>query len=143
MYKLSASNQLAGTVVAVREGAVSGVVTIETPDGLVKADITMNSIRELGIREGVRATAVANCSDLVVGAEPDGDYQLSAGNAFQGVVSRVTPGAVNAHVAVELPSGNALLADLELACIDELGLAVGAPVTVRVASSDVMVWLEG
>lgn len=139
MYKLSAANQLSGTVLAVREGAVSGVVTIETPDGLVKADITMEAIRQLGLREGVRATAHINASDLVIDARDRDDVLYSAGNAFEGVVGEVVPGAVNAHVSVTLGSGQRLLADLELSCLDEMGLSAGVPVTVRVGANDVLV----
>ena len=142
MYKLSAANQLSGTVLAVREGAVNGVVTIETPDGLVKADITMESIRELSLREGVRATAVISATDLVLDAEGDSGMLFSAGNAFEGVVRQVVPGAVNAHVHVTLASGQELLADLECACLDEMGLSAGVPVTVRVGSNDVLVSSE-
>lgn len=139
MYKLSAANQLSGTVLAVREGAVSGVVTIETPDGLVKADITMGAIRQLGLREGARATAHINANDLVIDARADDGMLFSAGNAFEGVVHEVVPGAVNAHVHVALGSGQRLLADLELACLDEMGLSAGMPVTVRVGANDVLV----
>lgn len=142
MYKLSAANQLSGTVLAVREGAVSGVVTIETPDGLVKADITMESIRQLGLREGVRATAVISATDLVLDVEGDMGMLFSAGNAWEGVVQQVAPGAVNAHVRVALSSGQALLADLERACLDEMGLSAGVPVTVRVGANDVLVSSE-
>ncbi len=142
MYKLSAANQLAGTVLAVREGAVSGVVTIETADGLVKADITMESIRLLGLREGVRATAVISATDLILDVEGAPGMLFSAGNAFEGVVRQVVPGAVNAHVHVELASGQVLLADMERACLDEMGLSAGESVTVRVASNDVLVSSE-
>ena len=48
MFKISARNQFPGTVVAVKEGAVNGVVTIEVAPGkTIEADIPLQSIREL------------------------------------------------------------------------------------------------
>ena len=50
--KISARNQLKGTITNVAEGAVNGVVTISLGDERVKADITMESIEKLGLTEG-------------------------------------------------------------------------------------------
>ena len=51
--KLSARNQLSGTVVAIEKGAVNGIVAIEVAPGLViTSSITNTSIEELGGRRG-------------------------------------------------------------------------------------------
>ena len=51
--KLSARNQLSGTVVAIEKGAVNGIVAIEVAPGLViTSSITNTSIEELGLTEG-------------------------------------------------------------------------------------------
>jgi len=48
--KLSARNQLPGTVVEVSEGAVNGIVKIEVAPGLViSSSITNAAIEELGL----------------------------------------------------------------------------------------------
>ena len=48
--KLSARNQLPGTVVAIEKGAVNGIVTIEVAPGLViTSSITNAAIDELGL----------------------------------------------------------------------------------------------
>ena len=68
--KLSARNQLSGTVVAIEKGAVNGIVAIEVAPGLViSSSITNTSIEELGLTEGSEAVAVIKASSVMVGVE--------------------------------------------------------------------------
>ena len=68
--KLSARNQLSGTVVAIEKGAVNGIVAIEVAPGLViTSSITNTSIEELGLTEGSEAFAVIKASSVMVGVE--------------------------------------------------------------------------
>lgn len=56
--RLSARNQLPGTVVAIDKGAVNGIVKIEVAPGLViTSTITNAAIDALGLTEGAAATA--------------------------------------------------------------------------------------
>lgn len=67
--KLSARNQLTGTVKAITEGAVNDEVLIELPGGTVIASvITKGSVEALGLKVGAEATAVIKASDVMVGA---------------------------------------------------------------------------
>lgn len=69
--KLSARNQLRGTVTAIEEGAVNGLVTIKL-DGTeqeVTASITNRSIEELGLEVGKPAIAVIKSSEVMVGID--------------------------------------------------------------------------
>lgn len=143
MYKLSASNQIRGTVAAVKEGAVNGVVTLDTPAGLVKADITMEAIRELGLREGVPATAVVNACDVLLEVAGASGYGYSAGNVFAGEVVSVAPGAVSSIVRVKVAGGIELTSDMERECAEAFGLRAGVAVSAVVSSSDVLVACEG
>ena len=59
---ISARNQFVGMVENVKAGAVNGVVTIKSGNEEIKADITMESINQLGLKEGVEAAAVVSCS---------------------------------------------------------------------------------
>lgn len=52
--KISARNQLKGTVSAIAEGAVNGVVSIDLGSTVVKADITMEAINDLGLSGDLR-----------------------------------------------------------------------------------------
>jgi len=57
--KLSARNQLPGTVVEVSQGAVNGIVK----------SITNAAIEELGLTVGSKAVAVIKASNVIVGVE--------------------------------------------------------------------------
>ncbi len=143
MYKLSASNQIRGTVAAVKEGAVNGVVTLDTPAGLVKADITMESICELGLREGACATAVVNASDVLLETDEPCVCSCSAGNVFVGEVLSVTLGVVSAIARVRIAGGIELTSNMERECAEAFGLQAGVAVSAVVSSSDVLVACEG
>ena len=68
--KLSARNQLSGTVVAIEKGAVNGIVAIEVAPGLViTSSITNAAIEELELAEGKRAVAVVKASSVMVGLQ--------------------------------------------------------------------------
>ena len=68
--KLSARNQLKGTVVEIQDGAVNGIVEIDLGNGnVISAIITMSSIRELGLKVGGTAYAVIKASNVMVGVE--------------------------------------------------------------------------
>ena len=68
--KLSARNQLKGTVVEIQDGAVNGIVKIDLGSGnIISAVITMASIRELGLKVGGTAYAVVKASNVMVGVE--------------------------------------------------------------------------
>ena len=64
--RLSARNQLPGTVVAIDKGAVNGIVKIEVAPGLVITS-TNAAIDALGLTEGAAATAVIKASSVMVG----------------------------------------------------------------------------
>ncbi len=68
--KLSARNQLKGTVAAIEEGAVNGIVKIEVAPGVVvSSSITKASIQELGLSVGDTAYAVIKASSVMVGID--------------------------------------------------------------------------
>jgi molybdopterin-binding protein len=66
--KISARNQLPGTIHAVKPGATTTHVTIDIAGGiLVTASITNESAEELGLKPGMKAFAVVKASDVMVG----------------------------------------------------------------------------
>ena len=68
--KLSARNQLKGTVVAVEEGAVNGIVKIDIGGGnVVTATISIASIKELGLEVGKPAIAVIKATSVMVAVD--------------------------------------------------------------------------
>ena len=64
--KLSARNQLAGTVRNVNEGAAIANVEIDVGGQRLVASITVEAARELGLREGAEVTAVIKASDVIL-----------------------------------------------------------------------------
>lgn len=134
---LSATNSLEGDIAAVREGAVNGVVVIDVGSSLVKAGITMESIREMGLAEGVRASAVFKASDVML-AVGEG-LRVAACDRFPGIVSRVARGAVDGVVHLATDDGLDICATVSCEAIDELGLEPGTPAMAIVKTSDVMV----
>ncbi len=66
--RFSARNQLAGQVSSVRKGAVNSEVAIALPGGsTVHAVVTNEAALELGLKEGVPATALIKASHVVLG----------------------------------------------------------------------------
>lgn len=140
--KISARNILKGAVVAVAEGAVNGVVSIKIGDDVVKADITMDAIKSLGLAEGVEAFAIVKASSVMFAAGSEKIAGISARNQIAGTVVEVTEGAVNGHVAIETASGARIKGSITNEAIEALGLAQGAPAIAVVKSTDVMVGVE-
>lgn len=65
--RTSARNRLCGVVSRCVEGAVNGEVIIDLPGGKsVAAIITNDSIRSLGIKEGIRACALIKASHIIL-----------------------------------------------------------------------------
>ena len=68
--KLSARNQFKGTIVAIDEGAVNGIVKIDIGGGnIMSATISMAAIRELGLAVGKEAYAVVKATSVMVGVD--------------------------------------------------------------------------
>ena len=64
--KISARNQLAGTVTKVSEGAAIANVEVDVGGQRVVASITVEAARELGLREGAPVTAIVKASDVML-----------------------------------------------------------------------------
>ena len=64
--KLSARNCLTGKITAVHEGPTSAEVTINLPSGAaIRATITYDASRELGLQTGLTATAVFKAQSVI------------------------------------------------------------------------------
>ena len=103
--KLSARNQLKGTVETVTEGAVNGVVAVKVGQNTITADITMDAIKDLGLEAGKEATVVVKATNVLLATGSERLAGLSARNQLAGTVAKVTRGAVNGHVSLKLNGG--------------------------------------
>lgn len=138
--KLSARNQLKGTIASVTEGAVNGVVKIDLGGNVVTADITMNSIEELGLVEGKTAYAVIKATDVMFATCKIAG--LSARNQLAGTICEVEKGAVNGRVSLEVAEGLRVSGSITNASIEELGLVEGAEAVAIIKATSVMVGIE-
>ena len=68
--KLSARNQLKGTIVEIKEGAVNAIVKINVGNNnIVTADITIQSVKAVGLEVGKEVAAVIKSTSVMVGVE--------------------------------------------------------------------------
>jgi molybdopterin-binding protein len=65
--KLSARNQLAGTVVGINRGEAIANVELDVAGQRLVASITVEAVDQLGLQPGVEVLAVIKASDVMVG----------------------------------------------------------------------------
>ncbi len=68
--------------------------------------------------------------------------KLSARNVIKGKVKKVTHGAVNSEVVVELPGGVEVVSIITKTSAEGLGLAVGKEVYTVIKASNVMLAVD-
>jgi len=68
--RLSARNQIKGTVTAVTKGATTSHVRVDIGNRqTVTASITNEAVDELGIKSGAAVTVVIKASDVMIGID--------------------------------------------------------------------------
>ena len=136
--KLSARNQFKGIVTNVNEGAVNGIVSIKVNDEVVSSTISMNAIKELGLKEGVEAVAIIKATEVMIATELP---KISARNKFKGTVKSIQVGAVNDIVTLDTKIG-VFTSTISKNAVEELELAVGKEAYAIVKATSVMVGVE-
>lgn len=140
--KISARNQLKGTIANVTEGAVNGVVAILLGDATIKANITMEAVEQLGLAEGKEACAIIKASNVMFAVGDEPLKNISARNQLPGTITSIKKGAVNGHVVLELADGNKITGSITNEAIEQLGLAEGGKALAIIKSTDVIVGVE-
>ena len=64
--KLSARNQLAGTVTSITKGEAIANVVLDVAGQRLVASITVEAVSELGLGEGSEVTAIIKASDVMI-----------------------------------------------------------------------------
>jgi molybdopterin-binding protein len=67
--KLSARNQLAGTVKEVHKGAAIANVVVDVGGQRIVSSITVEAAEELGLADGSRVTVIVKASDVILATE--------------------------------------------------------------------------
>jgi molybdopterin-binding protein len=67
--KISARNQLEGTVTAITRGEAIANVVLDVQGQRLVASITVEAVEELGLAEGSTVTAVVKASDVMLAVD--------------------------------------------------------------------------
>jgi len=135
----SARNQFHGHVRGIVAGAVNDEVLLEVAPGLqVVATITHDSVRSLGLEVGTPAFALVKASSVIVASDVEG-ARYSARNRFAGTVARISQGAVNDEIVVDVGNACSMVAIITRESTRTLGLEPGAAATVLFKASSVIV----
>ena len=65
--KLSARNQLMGTVSSINRGETIANVVLDVAGQRLVASITVEAVEDLGLSEGSQVTAIIKASDVILG----------------------------------------------------------------------------
>ena len=68
--------------------------------------------------------------------------KLSARNILKGKVVKVTPGAVNSEIVLELPGGAQVVSIITKESAENLGLAAGKTAYAIIKASNVMIGID-
>ena len=139
--KISARNQIKGTVKSVHEGAVNAVVVIcRGNHNPIKADITMESVKDLGLAEGKECYAVIKATNVIFATKKiEG---ISARNQIEGTIVSVKEGAVNGHVTIEDADDVKISGSITNESIESLGLKEGSAAVAIIKASDVLIAVD-
>lgn len=67
--KLSARNQLQGTVKSIRQGEAIANVAVDVSGQRLVASITVEAVQELGLAEGTEVTVIIKASDVMIATQ--------------------------------------------------------------------------
>lgn len=138
MIQTSARNNLAGTIKAIKPGSVNDEVILDVGSDLeIVASITKESVQSLGLQPKKKALAFIKASSVIVGL-PGNGLKLSARNQLAGKISRITAGAVNAEICIELKQGSVIAAIITNESLKNLVLKEGDPAIAIFKASSVM-----
>jgi molybdate transport system regulatory protein len=140
----SARNHFAGKVTRIRKGSVNDEVELALSGGEhLTAILTHESVQNLGLKPGVEAVALVKASWVIVALPTRAPLKLSARNQLGGTIKRLTPGAVNSEVVIELKGGNSVAAIITNEAARELKLAIGKRVIAIFKASSVILGVTG
>lgn len=136
--KSSARNQLRGTVNGLKRGAVNADVLLDLGGGLeLCANITLTSVKELGLKRGRAAVALIKANFVMLAALPA--PRVSARNRLQGTITAIKRGAVNTEVKLTLPGGRVLVSIVSREGFQELALRPGAECCAIIQASQILI----
>ena len=138
----SARNQYRGTVENITPGAVNVEITLRiSTSQTLTAMVTEESRRQLGLKKGSGVIALIKASSILL--SKDTGLISSARNKLAGTIKRVTPGAVNSDVVIDLGEGKSVSAIITNTSLSELDLKQGEPACAFFKASSVILMADG
>ena len=67
--KISARNQLRGTVEEIVRGVITAKVSVRVGDNLIESVVTLQSVDEMGIKKGDTVTALIKSTEVLLMAD--------------------------------------------------------------------------
>ncbi len=135
----SARNQFHGYVTGLVAGAVNDEVHIGIAPGLqIVATITHGSAEGLGLAVGKEAFALVKASSVIISNTLKG-ARYSARNSLAGTVERISEGAVNDEVVLDVGNGCSVVAIITRQSTQHLELKEGAKATALFKASSVII----
>jgi molybdate transport system regulatory protein len=139
MLRTSARNQLHGTVVAIQAQGRNDLIRLELAEGIgLDAQITHDSSMHLELQPGTEVVALIKAGWLeLLGAEQPA---TPGHNLLKGIIEAVLDAEDGpSEVRISLPNGHTLCALAEPLHLRSQSLAVGDPVQVQCAPSNVLI----
>ena len=136
--KISARNQFKGIVTNINEGAVNAIVSIEANGEVISSTISLNAVKELGLKKGDAAYAIIKATEVMIATELP---KISARNKFHGVIKGIQIGSVNDILTLETKLG-VVSSTISKNAVEELELSVGKEAYAIIKATSVMVGIE-
>lgn len=120
--KISARNQLIGTISAIHEDAVNVEIELTIKDAdKIYASITKNSYQELGLHLGENAIAIIKASSVLLSKTKP---TIACENLIKGKIIQVLSDTSNTEVTLELESKSTITATIANDAFEPLNLKV-------------------
>jgi len=137
--KISARNQIVGTVSEIKNGPVNSEVVVATSGGdKIVSVITHGAVEALGLKVGSEAICIIKAQSVLL-AKADIALAVSARNKIKGTVSEIKDGAVNCEVIMTTPTGLTVTAVVTEDAKKELSLAKGDAIYAIIKASSILV----
>ncbi len=135
--KVSARNQLHGTVTKLIKGMVNTEIDLTLDGGdTIAAVITNKGAENLELAEGSKAFAIIKATSVILSKGSSDD--ISARNVLCGKVKTLIEGQVSTEVDIALPGGNVITAILTNEGAKKMALAEGGDICAIFKASNVI-----
>lgn len=136
--KISARNQLVGKVDLIQQGKVNSEVYVKLKSGYTMVSvITNDAVRDLKLQCCDEVIAFFKSSCVLV--TTDITLNISARNKFQGTITNMQVGEVNAQLHINIGNDDTIMSVITLNSVRALNIKMGISVSAIIKASDVMI----